>query len=157
MKHCRSVLHMAIRYWSRKSCDRIKGKSKNLSNPQAAKCLQTPGCCLTASRRDGPSLALSNALASCSLEYVDHLHPHKNTWSTFIIHKKHQKIQNFKTLSLASSARLSPIQVCTCACLFIAQLCTHAQVVCKTVCIPCTTVTQTGAHMCAPVLWTVAH
>jgi hypothetical protein len=94
-----------------------------------------PDFSLTTSRRCSQSLSLQwTGIVLSSHKMITCIHTKTlGQPSSSIKNIKKFKISN--TLSLASSARLSPIQVHTCACLFFAQLCTNAQLSEKQLCI----------------------
>jgi hypothetical protein len=138
------MLHIAIIYYNRNSCDCIKGHSKNLRNPQAVKCLRMLSCCLTTSRRcsQSHSLQWTNIVLSCH-NMITCIHT-KTLGQPSSSIKNIKKLKIANTLLLASSVRLSPIQV---RIYYLHKF----ELMFSCLRNSCTNFTLTSAHTCQPI------
>jgi hypothetical protein len=122
-KQCRSGLHIWSRNWSKYSCARIKGHSKNFSNPLVAKDARTAGLHWPQHLAAATSLAHAIAhpwslLATCTQHRVLY---------QLCKHQMHQKDSLFYPSKLASKARFYHPQARTHAHLFTIQARTYAR------------------------------
>jgi hypothetical protein len=124
-KQCRSGLHIWSRNWSKYSCARINGHSKNFSNPLVAKAARTAGPALATASRNCDQ---SRSRHRTSIVTASHLHTTQSPISAYATIKCIKKTHFFTLQPCLLGAVLPPTGAHTCA-----------------------PVHYTGAHVCAPV------